>query len=141
MLHRHFGITPTRVGKTCLPSRWHRVTPDHPHACGENAISLSSCLMAFGSPPRVWGKRVGDIVGVRANGITPTRVGKTGHGEAVKPGITDHPHACGENLPTPSSRRSDPGSPPRVWGKPGALFQRHWFGRITPTRVGKTRQS
>ena len=62
-----------------------------------------------GSPPRVWGK----LSGVSATNST----------------ATVHPHACGENIGTPTSSFCHCGSPPRVWGKPPP-------GRVTPPSSG-----
>ena len=50
------GITPAHAGKTTdhlfsLPS-----SKDHPRACGENSILLSSAPKKAGSPPRMRGK-------------------------------------------------------------------------------------
>ena len=111
----------------------------HPHACGDNLITVSWALynrwftptrvgttmtsgmmtaVTAGSPPRVWGQRRGlyrDHLQVR---FTPTRVGTTEGG-------------------TEGAKGKD-GSPPRVWGQ---LFTRLMFLfplRFTPTRVGTT---
>ncbi len=70
-------ITPTCVGKTY-----------------EIPVIL---MVSLGSPPRVWGKLLGEIIAIRENRITPTCVGKT---------VSDW-------RPTYFYL----GSPPRVWGK------------------------
>ena len=69
--------TPTRVGKTrtlYTLSLYHTV---HPHACGENVLGQKFPALQTGPPPRVWGKLLADYKRLRAEGSTPTRVGKT----------------------------------------------------------------
>ena len=132
----------------------------HPHACGDNAIggvtmkrlgwftptrvgttvgAAEAEAARQGSPPRVWGQLAGDT--------------QDGQGDLV------HPHACGDNSPTPwhpqAQRRFTPtrvgttprfhahlqeqgGSPPRVWGQLKRLTQHRHAKRFTPTRVGTT---
>ncbi len=50
--------TPTRVGKTTARSHSSSLMAVHPHACGENAPRLPNGVDDFGTPPRVWGKRL-----------------------------------------------------------------------------------
>jgi len=99
-------FTPTRVGKTRL--RIHSVSWAY-----------------FGSPPRVWGKRVDERVARRRQRFTPTRVGKTRVAGRSSTGLIGspprvwgkrpscastigtvavHPHACGENAGSDSRR-------------------------------------
>ncbi len=70
--------------------------------------------------------------------ITPTRVGKTCPWYSRRDRRKDHPHACGENMPTTFKIALTMGSPPRVWGKQGTDMYALTYTRITPTRVGKT---
>ncbi len=51
-------FTPTCVGKTRgSVGRWgHRSV--HPHVCGEDVRNGMNCSHPFGSPPRVWGRRI-----------------------------------------------------------------------------------
>ena len=130
----------------------------HPHACGENIIIRSRRRWASGSPPRLWGKRaithsgcgairftptlVGKTKGIdyepHAERFTPTLVGKTlGHTQP-RPDPTVHPHACGENALARIAESPRMGSPPRLWGKPGAVLSQLNNRRFTPTLVGKT---
>ena len=111
----------------------------HPHAGGENFYRLSIELidnrftptrvgktgelvardaLAYGSPPRGWGKRIGCGWRMMTSPV--------------------HPHAGGENRALRGVDVVRDGSPPRGWGKrrPGPVG--HWWARFTPTRVGKT---
>ncbi len=131
-------FTPTRVGKTGADAwqRWPAAV--HPHACGEDSRfwHLRSCN--DGSPPRVWGRRVGDRAEIETLRFTPTRVGKTSLGEQHFRASTVHPHACGEDTADPPDQQAAHGSPPRVWGRRRVGGKRHGWWRFTPTRVGKT---
>ena len=50
----------------------------------------------------------------------------------------DHPRVCGENLPESHHPSSQPGSPPRVRGKPQDFRQYRKRRGITPACAGKT---
>jgi len=131
-------FTPTGVGKTRLVHHKRTAPRVHPHGCGENRCGVRIKHRFQGSPPRVWGKRA--EVGRADEGprFTPTGVGKTpvpgskGNVSAV------HPHGCGENGASPSTRRPIQGSPPRVWGKRRIPHHYKSYHRFTPTGVGKT---
>jgi len=73
-------FTPTRVGTTA-PVRHRPVGCSvHPHACGDNAARVRRSLGRAGSPPRVWGQRLGRSARHRELRFTPTRVGTTPSG-------------------------------------------------------------
>ena len=131
-------FTPTRVGKTYGLRRCRRKRTVHPHACGENGISLMPAYPGFGSPPRVWGKLLTLRHCVHHRRFTPTRVGKTQPYAYSPVPPTVHPHACGENQGNPVAESGGVGSPPRVWGKLLRPSETRWRRRFTPTRVGKT---
>ena len=109
----------------------------HPHACGDNPARVKKRLFNFGSPPRVWGQRLGlrrhggsgrftpTRVGTtppahtpKERGFTPTRVGTTASCDARARRVAVHPHACGDNV--------------------GGALAMAPLGRFTPTRVGTT---
>ena len=50
----------------------------------------------------------------------------------------DHPRACGENPAMSMRLSSEPGSPPRMRGKPFTSFPAVLSERITPAHAGKT---
>ena len=68
---------PTRVGKTNEQGSLLSQEPEHPHACGENSVSV--------------------VIMVSARRNIPTRVGKTQARCPVVFQTPEHPHACGEN--------------------------------------------
>ena len=129
----------------------------HPHACGENYCVSTYINPSHGSPPRVWGKLVSDKGQQWAKRFTPTRVGKTSAstpsarrpsvhphacGENIKGAIKEigkavHPHACGENWATAPAPTPYCGSPPRVWGKPGAASNSSLQQAVHPHACGE----
>ena len=91
-----------------------------------------------GSPPRVWGKHLGEYRRGNGKRFTPTRVGKTRAGVLISAVPPVHPHACGENGVARRGWARHGGSPPRVWGKRSSPIIPPASRRFTPTRVGKT---
>ena len=130
--------TPTRVGKTQGGSTHGRHEKVHPHACGENFVSVAAGMGTFGPPPRVWGKRVQVCSATISVPSTPTRVGKTERPHVCEKVTMVHPHACGENVVDRGGEKREIGPPPRVWGKPSTDPAPAPSFRSTPTRVGKT---
>jgi len=57
--HLSLRFTPTPVGKTFVVATVWRERPVHPHACGENPNAHPHRFRHTGSPPRLWGKRIG----------------------------------------------------------------------------------
>ena len=112
-------FTPTRVGKTCLLSKFYVCCAVHPHAGGENIATAAAKSALDGSPPRGWGK--------------------PGTEQCGCPRGTVHPHAGGENLSPFKVLCVLCGSPPRGWGKHSHGCRQVSARRFTPTRVGKTR--
>ena len=76
-------FTPTCVGKTDLLEVACRTVSVHPHVCGENIRGWKCCDYTYGSPPRVWGKRIPFRAFCHPRRFTPTCVGKTGACEAL----------------------------------------------------------
>ncbi len=108
---------PTGVGKTGSNPRNPRLTPVHPHGCGENAGADFAQGGDPGSSPRVWGKRLDDPPHAGGHRFIPTGVGKTAPAWRRQTRAPVHPHGCGENTPALSSGPGSGGSSPRVWGK------------------------
>ncbi len=131
-------FTPTRVGKTSVTMPVHGCQQVHPHACGEDATAAWYCASEGGSPPRVWGRRLGQKRTRPRDRFTPTRVGKTRHHARRHGWGSVHPHACGEDPPHKAPAPAGAGSPPRVWGRRGHQSGHRGAGWFTPTRVGKT---
>ena len=85
--------------------------------CGENGEPCKPYHAAYGSPPRVRGKRYSFTFEDWEWRITPACAGKTAliprsdfHG-------ADHPRVCGENTGSVDKVTWETGSPPRVRGK------------------------
>ena len=71
------GNTPTHVGKTCHRGRIRAGVRKHPHARGEDRLSMAVSVAVRETPPRTWGRldyNEGEYIDSRN---TPTHVGKT----------------------------------------------------------------
>ena len=139
--HRHrgiSGITPAHAGKTMAAAEMCGVRRDHPRACGENRIEEINGMARVGSPPRMRGKHSLSCTKSPKRGITPAHAGKTKVRIPVIQIDWDHPRACGENFPLCRFRQMKAGSPPRMRGKPWAVFLTGGVDGITPAHAGKT---
>ena len=132
------GITPAHAGKTIFNSKSCLTRKDHPRACGENLRWTIQHLSQSGSPPRMRGKHARSIEITYNPGITPAHAGKTRQQKTAPPAGQDHPRACGENKTQWSPTRNQPGSPPRMRGKPDGVAVGAALERITPAHAGKT---
>ena len=91
-------IIPTRVGTSRRYSRMTLRMRDHPHACGDKALTVTRYPMKKGSSPRVWGQELPQNAGRGHKGIIPTRVGTRQNYHTVFTKVRDHPHACGDKI-------------------------------------------
>ena len=130
-------ITPTHVGKSLAAVNDVMPDEDHPHPCGEKRDNRHMDLSRLGSPPPMWGKDSLLVPISLTFGITPTHVGKSADELGLEIKAKDHPHPCGEKLPSASRRVFSAGSPPPMWGKGLSSLCVPRFHRITPTHVGK----
>ena len=112
---------PTRVGRTDLPPLCFRAPADHPHAGGENGICLKYRIAANGPSPRGWGELEHNLAEFNERRTIPTRVGRTLCDRLGTYGVSDHPHAGGENKLT--------------------LLTHSTTSWTIPTRVGRTASS
>ena len=94
--------------------------------------------LVVGSPPRLRGRIHLQAAGSGGDRFTPTPVGTIGRRAAAGGDPAVHPHARGDDLPTPTSYCPATGSPPRPWGRPVVLAVRVFRQRFTPTPVGTT---
>ena len=132
-------ITPAHAGKTRRRPRFAARCTDHPRACGENGVSPDGSRRPRGSPPRMRGKpRKASLRHILLR-ITPAHAGKTRSGRRRERCRTDHPRACGENIPLSAPRFSRYGSPPRMRGKQRHHGKPSQGSRITPAHAGKTK--
>ena len=110
----------------------------HPHARGDDSTARSAAKGGAGSPPRAWGRRALLALQHRHERFTPTRVGTTPRSAPPAPAWAVHPHARGDDVIRPISKRAASGSPPRAWGRRCHQCQGRLRYRFTPTRVGTT---
>ena len=130
-------FTPTCVGKARISPHTASMSAVHPHVCGEGFWTGLLGKLRDGSPPRVWGRRVGNVHRKRDGGspprvwgrrhqfrhsgtprrFTPTCVGKAQWERLVLRQRTVHPHVCGEGDDEAGRLPVYIGSPPRVWGR------------------------
>ena len=89
-----------------------------------------------GSPPPTWGQYRLACVQRSHHRFTPTNVGTIGTTTSTKPRWTVHPHARGDNGPTPERAKTINGSPPRPWGQSRVALEALYRVRFTPTLVG-----
>ena len=111
---------------------------DHPRGCGENLNTVRRLTPAFGSPPRMRGKRICHAVGIICTRITPADAGKTELQTSLLRQSADHPRGCGENAAASFMPFQSPGSPPRMPGKLIGALPDIIAARITPADAGKT---
>ena len=111
------GITPAYAGKRTYeadPERWKQ---DHPCVCGEKSRPFPTRSSRTGSPPRLRGKVLQNLISQGIVGITPAYAGKSiQSGEGIF-SQWDHPRVCGEKTPDASSTTKSIGSPSRLRGK------------------------
>ena len=110
-------ITPAHAGKTLSRSSRSLRLADHPRACGENSMQDSADATLNGSPPRMRGKQLNQCRHHKSNRITPAHAGKTEGKSRIWRRLSDHPRACGENVPQYLRIHVGVGSPPRMRGK------------------------
>ena len=139
IVRRPRRIIPARAGQTRPPARRPRRRPDHPRACGANAVSFQSTARCSGSSPRVRGKLVSSARTAFHDRIIPARAGQTVHTVTPLSKTPDHPRACGANAVVRVDVRVSIGSSPRVRGKHGPVGEVANIHRIIPARAGQTR--
>ena len=134
----HDGITPACAGKSwpgyTAPCR----SRDHPRVCGEKLGTFTRSDALLGSPPRMRGKVLREVVHHAAERITPAYAGKrTRPRRWVRP-PRDHPRVCGEKRIFIPFTNIKLGSPPRMRGKGNFHVVTHTKVGITPARAGKS---
>ena len=116
--HRRF--TPTGVGTTPEPAGPRRRRTVHPHGRGDHSAAWRCRRSSSGSPPRAWGPRRGNDLGLRHRRFTPTGVGKTLrlNARTILASVRFTPTGVGKTsivFATVVGLRV--GSPPRAWGR------------------------
>ena len=132
------GITPAHAGKrgtytSRATARW-----DHPRACGEKRCVICFTVAVAGSPPRMRGKAIRQIVEVEVTGITPAHAGKSQLAFQEYVAHWDHPRTCGEKMAITMPKIEITGSPPHMRGKAKPRNQFTLSFGITPAHAGKS---
>ncbi len=96
---RMMRIIPAHAGQTCRSRPSETPAPDHPRACGANAITAGSPPATCGSSPRMRGKPPDVNYGPDAARIIPAHAGQTARRSHRSRTCPDHPRACGANSP------------------------------------------
>ena len=131
------GITPAYAGKSPAADAAAEYIRDHPRVCGEKGVKGLSVNSLPGSPPRMRGKDLRDLVKMPFVRITPAYAGKRAGDESALATPGDHPRVCGEKLYEEMERGAGKGSPPRMRGK-ARRWRWSWkITRITPAYAGK----
>ena len=106
--------------------------------CGEKSSRCVSCGFVRGSPPRVRGEGLDDLVILENYRITPACAGRRlfcYHRECRK---WDHPRVCGEKCRKPRHYPPARGSPPRVRGEGRKTSEKPALYGITPACAGRS---
>ena len=132
------GITPAYARKRPRSPTSSGVRRDHPRVCGEKLGTFTRSDALLGSPPRMRGKVLREVVHHAAERITPAYAGKrTRPRRWVRP-PRDHPRVCGEKRIFIPFTNIKLGSPPRMRGKGNFHVVTHTKVGITPARAGKS---
>ena len=91
-----------------------------------------------GSSPRVRGQRRGEHRRHDQQRIIPARAGPTNSSWISPLWASDHPRACGANIPGSTGKSISSGSSPRVRGQQLVRDDRGGHDRIIPARAGPT---
>mgnify|MGYP000981149702 FL=1 len=129
---------PTHVGNTTTVFVRGPLRPVHPHACGEHWLYGANIRLLFGSSPRMWGTRSGNIILTWRIRFIPTHVGNTLFLSFLLDTYPVHPHACGEHQIIKVRFVFLFGSSPRMWGTQSCLDYLKEQIRFIPTHVGNT---
>ena len=91
----------------------------------------------MGSPLRVRGKVLQNLISQGIVGITPAYAGKRDAERCAAAVTLDHPRACGEKAANFRAECGPKGSPPRMRGKGDCPSNRRFAVGITPACAGK----
>ena len=132
------GFIPACAGKTTQRPPTCSTVQVHPRVCGENSSKAVVGAVQSGSSPRVRGKPPTPRASAASMRFIPACAGKTSRSFKESPSQAVHPRVCGENTPVLVSSDSQPGSSPRVRGKPPNASSRSSTTRFIPACAGKT---
>ena len=131
-------IIPAHAGQTTRNGTRRRIPPDHPRACGANALRPCRLHARYGSSPRMRGK-LDDLRDMLSRlRIIPAHAGQTPPDYASYTVGPDHPRACGANRYAPKYEALIRGSSPRMRGKLTYGYNEFTSQRIIPAHAGQT---
>ena len=89
-------ITPAYAGKRTFRKNEPKAWKDHPRVCGEKYFAIRDKVAKKGSPPRMRGKDVFQVLDCQWIRITPAYAGKRRICMQRRLAGRDHPRVCGE---------------------------------------------
>ena len=131
-------IIPAHAGQTSLSRLASSAATDHPRACGANRLERLGSLVAFGSSPRMRGKRRLVREQHHRIRIIPAHAGQTSSVAPKRVDCPDHPRACGANPKGTTRVELRIGSSPRMRGKRRRQAAVRQADRIIPAHAGQT---
>ena len=131
-------IIPAHAGQTASTRIPTPARPDHPRACGANAVRRGRRTGVRGSSPRMRGKHDGRAATLPLGRIIPAHAGQTSCRSVSSSRTADHPRACGANRRDARDHRHARGSSPRMRGKRAFRDRRFRRCRIIPAHAGQT---
>ena len=129
---------PAYAGKTAACRLVPIAPAEHPRVCGENFRPVEGEKSAKGTSPRMRGKHPNMTSPLEAFGNIPAYAGKTMQHKIFCPPNWEHPRVCGENRITCSWYTKQPGTSPRMRGKPSPIPVDDPKTRNIPAYAGKT---
>ena len=132
------GTIPACAGKTRSPTRWLRISRDHPRMRGENVFESQTKKRDMGPSPHARGKHLQHALRGLRGGTIPACAGKTILCLFCPFCTGDHPRMRGENDERACCRYRPWGPSPHARGKPPGQDTRPRRRRTIPACAGKT---
>ena len=130
--------TPADAGTTVWPRPGPGDDPEHPRGCGDDALLAVGAAVSYGTPPRMRGRPHPQHRRPVALRNTPADAGTTSPSRCSSWPRPEHPRGCGDDVKLAFVHSSNPGTPPRMRGRP---WLRRWpsrSARNTPADAGTT---
>ena len=132
------GLIPAGAGQTRHNHRRPRMAGAHPRGCGADPSSATRSPLTLGSSPRVRGRRDRRDARTEDVGLIPAGAGQTRVRFLGRQAQGAHPRGCGADTEWVGGLFRNPGSSPRVRGRPkGTGPENYRFGLI-PAGAGQT---
>ena len=115
---------------------WTHSEQDHPRGCGDKHVYTSCNRLITGSPPRMRGQALYDLIHQFHYRITPAEAGTSTNQSFYFPSKKDHPRGCGDKLECVRWCHACAGSPPRMRGQGQHPLSARYCSWITPADAG-----